>query len=93
MNKKLLFALSIFFALSNMHGDISQNVMVDNKSSIVYEVIDKEKCKIIVTIGNAKYEDIFYYSMIAENETSTIPLPAYLGAYKDAVILIKGYGF
>lgn len=93
MNKKMLFVLLFFFALSNIHGDIPQNVMVDDKSSIVYEVIDKERCKIIVTIDNAKYEDIFYYSMIAENETSTIPLPTYLGAYKDAVILIKGYGF
>ena len=92
-NKKLLFALLLFFALANLHGDIPQNVMVGGKSSVVYEVIDKERCKVIVTIDNAKYEDMFYYSMIAENETSTIPLPAYLGAYKDAVILIKGYGF
>lgn len=93
MNKKTFFLLLSFFALSNTHGDIPQNVTIGDKSGVVYEVIDKEKCKITVTIDNAKYEDMFYYAMIAENETSTIPLPVYLGTYKNAVILLKGCGF
>lgn len=28
-----------------MHGEIPQNVIVDDKSRVVYEVIDEEKCR------------------------------------------------
>lgn len=92
MKRVFLIIFYFLFLVISSYCEIFKGKEIDENVGYAFVPINKEKGRFILKMNKTIFEEEFFYAYENGNEIIELPLPIYLGEYKNSVIFIKGNG-